>query len=119
MKLTAFELRTALKTSIEPVPKGSPSREQRLRERLPALDPSDIATALFEAQQVVETALDLVREFRAGQRDEESIEPALRERYPWLAPEAVPPHTWLWIFSQPAEDLSTSVRAYAYYLHMM
>jgi hypothetical protein len=119
MKLSAFELRTALETSIEFVPKSSPSREQRLRERLPKLDPSEIATALVEAQQVVATAEGLVREFRAGQRDEESIEPALRERYPWLAPEAVPPHRWLWIFSRPAEDLSTRVRAYAYYLHMM
>jgi hypothetical protein len=115
MGLTPDQLRIALLTRIEFGPETRRRISERLAERLPALKPSERVTALDAAHQVVSVAERLVREFRAGQRTEDTITGALVESFPWLGADAAPVQSPA---ALPAQDLSSRVRTFAYYLVM-
>ncbi len=115
MALTPNELRIAVLARIEFGPETRRPIGERLAERLPALTPSERVAALDTAHQVVRVAERLVREFRAGQRAEETITPALLKSFPWLGAAAAPVHAPA---ARPAEDLSLRVRTFAYYVVM-
>ena len=115
MGITPDQLRIALLTRIEFGPETRRRISERLAERLPALKPSERVTALDAAHQVVNVAERLVREFRAGERTEETVTAALLESFPWLGADAAPVQS---PGALPARDLSSHVRTFAYYLVM-
>lgn len=116
MAPTPDELRIALLTRIELGPETRRSLADRLAERLTALDPAERQTVLDSAQDVIRAAERLVREFRAGERSEDSIDPALLASFPWLGADAAPVQSPR---ALPTKDLSPHVRSFAYYLVMM
>lgn len=116
MAITTNELRVALVARIEFGPQTRRPIDERLRERLPESEQSDRSAALEAAREVVRIAERLVREFRAGERTEETIQPALLKLFPWLDADAAPVQS---SFALPGQDLSLKVRSFAYHLVMM
>jgi len=112
---TPDEFRIAPLTRIEFGPATRRPIGERLAERLPALTPADRAAALDTANQVISAAERLVREFRAGERAEDTIAAALLDSFPWLGADAAAVHS---ASALPAQDLSLQVRSFAYYLVM-
>jgi hypothetical protein len=109
-------LRVALEERIAFGPDTRRPVAERIRGRLPALDPEMLALALGETQHALTDAQALAQEFVAGVRTQAEVVAELRSRFPWLAGDVAPGSGRRVARRDGAPDLADRLGSYGHFL---